>query len=105
MILQEFFGILVSSTHDLQDEQDLIPKEVRLFITRRSGMMETQDEIIFKIANTSQEFEDAKDLFLQYAESLDVDLSFQHFADELKTIEQQYNKPSGALLLAYKDGK
>jgi ribosomal protein S18 acetylase RimI-like enzyme len=61
------------------------------------------NNIVFKIANTEQEFNDAKNLFQQYAQSLDIDLSFQNFNDELKTIGIQYKKPAGALLLAYKD--
>jgi putative acetyltransferase len=60
-------------------------------------------EILYRIAQTPQEFEDGKALFQEYTHSLHLDLSFQDFASELKTINQQYNKPSGALLLAYKE--
>ncbi len=63
----------------------------------------TQEDIVFKIANTNQEFEDGRGLFQQYADSLDFDLRFQNFSEELKTIDQQYKKPKGALLLAYKN--
>jgi len=63
----------------------------------------TQGDIIFKVANTHQEFEDSKNLFQQYANSLEVDLDFQDFTNELKTIDKQYNKPKGALILAYKN--
>ena len=62
-----------------------------------------QEDIVFKIANTNQAFEDGRGLFQQYANSLDFDLSFQNFSVELKTIDQQYKKPKGALLLAYKN--
>ncbi|MDD5571536.1 MAG: GNAT family N-acetyltransferase [Bacteroidales bacterium] len=62
-------------------------------------------DILYKIAETNQEFEDGKELFRQYADSLKIDLSFQDFSNELKTINQQYNKPKGALILAYKEGK
>jgi len=57
--------------------------------------------IIYKTAATTEEFENGKTLFREYAASLDFDLSFQDFANELKTIDQQYNKPKGTLLLAY----
>jgi RimJ/RimL family protein N-acetyltransferase len=57
--------------------------------------------IDYKIAETREEFQDGKKLFLQYAASLNIDLSFQHFEEELETIEQQYNKPGGALIIAY----
>ena len=61
------------------------------------------NDIIFKIATTENEFDEARTLFQQYANSLDIDLSFQDFANELNTIEKQYNQPKGALLLAYKN--
>jgi ribosomal protein S18 acetylase RimI-like enzyme len=57
--------------------------------------------ISYKIANTIREFENGKKLFQQYANSLNLDLSFQDFKNELKTIDKQYNKPRGALILAY----
>jgi len=57
--------------------------------------------IQYKIAETSDEFKHGEKLFLLYADSLNVDLSFQNFTDELKTINKQYNKPGGALLIAY----
>jgi len=58
-------------------------------------------KISLKIAHSGKEFEDGKDLFQQYAYSLNIDLSFQDFIDELKTIDKQYNIPRGALILAY----
>jgi len=57
--------------------------------------------IQYKIAETSDEFKHGEKLFQLYADSLKVDLSFQNFTDELKTINKQYNKPGGALLIAY----
>lgn len=61
------------------------------------------NNITFKTAITNADFIDAKDLFIQYAQSLDIDLGFQGFDHELAIIGIQYNKPSGAVLLAYKD--
>ena len=58
-------------------------------------------DIRYKIADSTREFQDGKKLFLQYATSLNIDLSFQNFEDELKTIDQQYNKPGGALIIVY----
>ena len=55
----------------------------------------------FKTATTAKEFDDAKKLFQLYAASLDIDLGFQNFSEELQTINQQYNMPAGALLLVY----
>ena len=59
--------------------------------------------ISYKTADTKSEFEAGKKLFEEYAGSLNVDLSFQNFTQELDNIELEYSKPDGALLLAYCD--
>jgi putative acetyltransferase len=59
--------------------------------------------ITFKIADTDLEFEQAKELFQEYAEFLNVDLCFQNFSGELENLRKQYDKPDGLLLLAYLD--
>ena len=56
--------------------------------------------ITYRVATTPGEFEAGKNLFEEYAESLNVDLSFQGFVHELETIDAQYSAPTGALLLA-----
>jgi putative acetyltransferase len=61
--------------------------------------------IIFKIADTETDFAQAAGLFKLYADSLRIDLAFQNFDNELQVISQQYNKPTGALLLAYDEDK
>ncbi len=58
---------------------------------------------IYKVAETESVFEQGKELFREYAKSLGVDLSFQDFEKELKTIDQQYRQPTGGLILAFKD--
>ena len=62
-----------------------------------------EGDFFLKIANTCKEFDDGRKLYQQYADSLDIDLSFQDFQEELKLLDKQYNKPRGALLLAYKN--
>jgi len=59
--------------------------------------------ITYKIAETTPDFEQGKELFGEYAKSLGVDLSFQDFEKELTTIDQQYRQPDGGLILAFKD--
>jgi putative acetyltransferase len=55
----------------------------------------------YKLAESLQEFEHGKTLFLEYAQSLPIDLAFQNFSRELETVQIQYNKPDGALILVY----
>ena len=57
--------------------------------------------INYRIANTNEDFETGKLLFEEYANSLNVDLSFQNFSKELDAVRQQYNEPAGGLLLAF----
>jgi len=59
-----------------------------------------EKQITYQIATTAEAFENGKQLFREYVISLNVDLSFQNFESELETIDTQYNKPGGTLLLA-----
>jgi putative acetyltransferase len=56
------------------------------------------------LADTSDAFDSAQELFMEYARSLSIDLSFQQFDQELAALRQQYCHPTGALLLAYYEG-
>ena len=58
-------------------------------------------ELSYRIASSPQEFREGARLFRIYAESISIDLSFQQFDDELRSIDLQYSAPSGALLLCY----
>ncbi len=53
----------------------------------------------FNIVESPQDFEIARELFKEYADSLGFDLGFQNFEKELQDIHVQYHKPEGGLIL------
>lgn len=56
-------------------------------------------------AQTDEDFETAKKLFVEYADSLGFDLSFQNFDEELANLPGDYIQPAGCLLLATYKGQ
>ena len=56
-------------------------------------------------SKTEQDFADAKDLFLEYANSLNFELCFQNFENEISDLPAQYSEPTGCIILCYKDDK
>ena len=53
---------------------------------------------------SAAEWREARRLVEEYAASLNLDLSFQNFAQELEHFESEYSPPSGAFLLAREKG-
>lgn len=45
----------------------------------------------------------AKELFLEYADSLEISLEFQDFDAEISDLPGQYSRPSGCIFLAFDD--
>jgi GNAT superfamily N-acetyltransferase len=56
-------------------------------------------------AATSAEWDEARRLVREYAASLDVDLSFQNFDEELQHFASEYAPPGGAFILAEDAGQ
>jgi len=56
-------------------------------------------------ADSSETMELVRELFLEYSDSLGVDLSFQNFTQELAGLPGGYARPKGRLLLAFDDSQ
>lgn len=65
--------------------------------------MDAESKIEIVTAANAEQFEQARNLFQEYADGLGVDLCFQNFGEELANIETIYAPPGGSLLLAFCD--
>ncbi len=54
--------------------------------------------------NSDEEYNIAATLFKEYAEWLNIDLSFQQFEEELNVLKSMYAAPGGGILLCKKEG-
>ncbi|MEO6721351.1 MAG: GNAT family N-acetyltransferase [Ferruginibacter sp.] len=59
--------------------------------------------ISYYLATSNEEYEAAKQLFTEYATSINIDLDFQQFDKELQTLMTMYGPPSGGIILAKQD--
>jgi ribosomal protein S18 acetylase RimI-like enzyme len=58
-------------------------------------------QTIIHVLKEGSEMNAVRQLFLDYEKELDVDLSFQHFTEELANPLQKYGGPKGTIILAY----
>lgn len=56
-------------------------------------------------ADLPQDIAAARELFLEYAQTLNFDLTFQNFEEELESLPGKYAPPMGRLYLADQDGR
>ena len=66
--------------------------------------MTTPPEIDLIVAGNPSELDSVRAIFREYAQSLNVDLCFQDFEQELANLPGEYAGPRGTLLLALVDG-
>ena len=63
-----------------------------------------EDTVRYELA-TDNDLHEVRALFREYAESLDIDISFQDFDHELETLPGKYKQPEGAIMLAKIHGR
>lgn len=73
------------------------------FTASRPLPLANTPNVIIITAVEPREIEATRGIFREYADSLDVDLCFQNFEDELASLPGDYAEPRGALLLALID--
>jgi putative acetyltransferase len=61
--------------------------------------------IKYIISKSDKDFTDAKDLFVEYASSLNFELCFQNFEEEISNLPAQYSEPTGCIILCYENDK
>ena len=67
-------------------------------------MSDIANNLEFKYLNNNKKLlDDVKKLFLEYAETLPIDLDFQNFEDELADLPGKYTPPTGDIILAFVD--
>lgn len=64
-----------------------------------------EKEVRFVKVDEGEDLDVIRQLFREYAESLEIDLCFQNFEEELKALPGKYAAPEGTMILALVDGE
>ena len=62
-------------------------------------------QVELELAESPESYHAARELFINYAEELGIDLSFQGFDDEVDALPDLYGPPRGGIVLARIDGE
>jgi putative acetyltransferase len=73
--------------------------------TAEPSLSSTVNRLTFTRADSPPQIAQARELFLEYAQSLGFSLCFQNFDKELTTLPGDYAPPRGRLLLAEYEGQ
>ncbi|CAN5369313.1 GNAT family N-acetyltransferase [soil metagenome] len=71
--------------------------------SQQAGPLMDSPTIRLLAVRTPDLIDAAREIFREYADSLNIDLAFQNFEDELATLPGEYAEGSGYLLLAFCD--
>lgn len=63
--------------------------------------MNETEKLIFIEVNTEELIDETRKIFREYQESIDTDLCFQKFEEELASLPEKYAPPNGRLYLAF----
>ncbi len=73
--------------------------------SRRNETPVLEPDCRIQTVSAAGDIETVRALFIDYQQSLGIDLDFQHFDQELRSLPGEYQAPYGALLLARVDGQ
>lgn len=57
------------------------------------------------IASAAEDYDNARELFREYAVAINIDLEFQQFEKELANLQAMYHSPLGGIILLKTDGE